>query len=227
MQQAGLKRSKLQLVPNWVDYEQFQRDTRQHASTPLPFVGKLDGHIAVVYLANFNPRKGHTYLLQAASLVINVHPECVFVLAGEGPTLPQMRSLAINLGLANHTLFPGRLPIEQVPALLHRAQIGVIASLSETFGWTIVEPLLADRPVVTTDVGFAADLATAGGVLMVPKRNSRALADALTKLIESPEMGQEIAKRGKAFVLENCEIHKVSQRYLEIYNACLKQNLAS
>ena len=220
MQQAGLRRSKLKLIPNWIDWEQFERDARQYENARLPF--ELEENVVIVYLAQFIPRKGHADLLQAASQVIEAHPKCVFVLAGEGPILPKMRSLAINLGLNNHVLFPGRLPIEQVPTLLCRAHIGVVASLAETFGWTIVEPLLADIPVVTTDVGFAADLAAAGGVLMVPNRNPRALAEAMIKLIENPALRHEIAQRGKAFVLENCEIRQVARQYLEIYQECLR-----
>lgn len=222
MQRSGLKSTKLQMVPFFIDSNELQIRMERHEDISFSFYSALIGRIGIVYLANFIPKKGHVDLLKAACLVVRCHPECIFVLAGEGPILERIRKLAFSLGISNHVLFPGRLPFQQIPTLLQRTQIGVVASHSETFGSAIIEPLLFDQPVVTTDVGFAADLAEVGGVLMVPKRNPRALAEALRRLVESPGLRQEVAKRGKAFVLENCEIHKVSQRYLEIYEACLR-----
>lgn len=222
MQRAGLKRSKLEFIPNWIDFEQFEKDLQWSNNVEFQFDDRLKGNKVIIYLGNFVVRKGHKYLLQAVSQVVKNHKKCIFILAGEGPLLIPMRQYTNKLELSDHVLFPGRLPIEEIPALLHRADIAVVASLSETFGWNIIEPLLASRPVVTTDVGFAADLNATGGVLMVPRRDPQALAEALVRLIEHPELGQEIAQQGKAFVLENCEIHQVAKRYLEIYEACLK-----
>ncbi len=217
MKKAGIRSSKLKLVPNWLDVKKFEKSNNGH----LPFENLLNGKIIIVYLAQFTPRKGHFYLLKAANKIVKNHLNCLFVLAGDGPLLPKIRSLAYKLNLMNHVIFPGRLSSEEVVVLLKRSDIGVIASLSETFGWAIVEPLMANKPVVTTAVGYASDLANINGVLMVPRRNANALAIALKRMIEDPELRENIAKQGKKFVLENCDINKIVDKYYSIYSNCV------
>jgi glycosyltransferase involved in cell wall biosynthesis len=217
MKIAGIRRSKLKLVPNWVDFKKFEENNHGQ----LPFEKTLNGKFIIVYLAQFVPRKGHFYLLKAAAKIVKDYPNCLFVLAGNGPLLPKICSLTNRLGLINHVIFPGRLTSEQVVVLLKRSDIAAIASLSETFGWTIVEPLMANKPVVTTAVGCALDLANINGVLMVPRRDANALAIALKHMIEDPELRENIVKQGKRYVLENCDINKVVDKYYSIYLDCV------
>jgi glycosyltransferase involved in cell wall biosynthesis len=221
MERSGVNRENLFMVPFFIDPNEFLQKFEKHDIGIFRFDNVLTGRTVITYLANFIRRKGHADLLRAARIVVQKHPRCMFILAGEGPILDQIRRQTLQFGLSDHVLFPGRLSIQQIPALLNLSHIGVVASHSETFGSAIIEPLLADRPVVTTDVGFAADLQSAGGVLMVPKHHPRALAEALVNLIENPQLRNEIARRGKQFVLENCDISKVSQKYLDIYKSYL------
>lgn len=217
MKRAGLKKDRLKLVPNWIDIKQFDENARKFNGMQLPFNGKINSRITIIYLANFIHRKGHRYLIEAAREVVKRCPKCVFVLAGKGPLLDEMRELAADMGIEEHIVFPGRLPVEQVPYLLKHAHIGVVASLSETFGWNIVEPFLSDIPVVTTDVGFAADLNASGGAVMVPKRDPIAMAEALIHLITNPDLRRSITRKGKAYVIENCDMQNVAKRYISIY----------
>jgi len=223
MRSAGLKRRNALMIPFYIDYRKFHALYHQYKSTILPFYQSLEGRFPVVYPARFRPLKGHECLLRAARLVVKRFPECIFVLAGEGSVLGRMRLLAADLGIADHILFVGRIRVEQVPALLHRCRIGVVPSLSETFSSVIAEYLLADLPVVSTDVGFALDLAQVGGVMMVPKSDFEAMAEAIIQLIEDENLRKQIAERGKRFVLEQCEINKIARKYKEVYERSLSR----
>ena len=223
MRSAGLKRRNALMIPFYIDYRKFQALYHQYKSAILPFYQSLEGRFPLVYLARFRPLKGHESLLRAARLVVKRFPECIFVLAGEGSVLGRMRLLAADLGIADHILFIGRIRVEQVPALLHRCRIGVVPSLSETFSSVIAEYLLADLPVVSTDVGFALDLAQVGGVMMVPKSNPGAMAEAIIQLIEDENLRKHIVERGKRFVLEQCEINKIARKYKEVYERSLSR----
>jgi len=223
MRSVGLKRSNALMIPFWIDYKRFEAFYDQGGSVKLPFYRSLDGRFPLVYLAHFQKLKGHEYLLHAAKLVAKRFPNCIFVLTGEGPLLGPMRSLAAELGIANDVLFVGRLSVEQVHALLHRCKIGLVSSLSETFSSIITEYLLADLPVISTDVGLALDLAQVGGVMMVPKSDPEAMAEAIIQLIGDENLRKQIAERGKPFVLEHCEINRIARRYKEVYQRCLSR----
>jgi len=223
MRSGGLKRSNALMIPFYIDYQRFQTFSHQRDSVTLPFYQSLEGRFPLVYLAHFCKLKGHEYLLRVAKLVVKRFPNCIFVLTGEGPLLGHMRLLAAELGIANHVLFVGRLPMAQVLALLHRCRIGLVSSLSETFSSIITEYLLADLPVISTDVGFALDLARVGGVRMVPKSNPKAMAEAIIQLIGDENLRKQIAERGKRFVLEQCEINSVARKYKEVYERSLSR----
>jgi len=223
MRSAGLKRSKAFMIPGYMDYKKFQAFSQQSDSVILPFYQSLKGRFPLVYPAHFRRLKGQEYLLRAAKLVVKRFPKCIFVLAGEGPSLGRMRLLAADLGIANHVLFVGRLRIEQIATLLRQCKIGLVSSLSETFSRIMGEYLFADLPVVSTDVGFALDLAQVGGVMMVPKSDPEAMAEAIIQLIGDENLREKIAERGKGFVLEQCGINNVGRRYKEVYERSLSR----
>lgn len=223
MRSAGLERSNALMIPFWIDYKRFQTFYDQGRSVRLPFYHSLEGRFPLIYPARFHKVKGHQYLLRVVKLVVKRFPECIFVLPGEGPLLEPMRSLAAELGIANDVLFVGRLSVEQVHALLRRCKIGLVPSLSETFSMLITEYLLAGLPVVSTDVGLALDLAQVGGVVMVPKSDPEAMAEAIMQLIGDENLRKQIAERGKPFVLEHCEINRIARRYKEVYQRCLSR----
>jgi len=223
MRSAGLKRSNALMIPFWIDYKRFETFYDQGRSVRLPFYHSLEGRFPLVYPARFHKVKGHQYLLRVVKLVVKRFPECIFVLPGEGPLLEPMRSLAADLGVANDVLFVGRLSVQQVHALLRRCKIGLVPSLAETFSMLLTEYLLANLPVVSTDVGLALDLAQIGGVMMVPRADPEAMAEVIIRLIGDENLRKQIAERGRPFVLEYCEINKIARRYKEVYERCLSR----
>ena len=87
----------------------------------------------------------------------------------------------------------------------------------------ITEYLLANLPVVSTDVGLALDLAQIGGVMMVPRADPEAMAEAIIRLVGDENLRKQIAERGRPFILEHCEINKIARRYKEVYERCLSR----
>lgn len=216
MLKAGMLEKKLRVVPLCVE-NNYPKEYLRLTSAQFKNKYNLERRIAIVYLAQFVPRKGHIYLLVAAKKVIAKYPECLFVLAGTGSFLGKVRTEAYKMGLGNNVLFPGRIDVGDVPALLDSATLAVVPSLAETFGSVIVEPLVIGRPVVTTDVGIAADIAAAGGVAMVNTHDPEALARALLYYIDNPDIAQEDAKRGKEFIMSNCSLKVVAKNYLTVF----------
>ena len=53
--------------------------------------------------------------------------------------------------------------------------------------------------------------------LLVPPKNSQALADALEKLITSPDLRDQMGKSGRQFALEKFSLDKIIQQTLTIY----------
>ena len=220
MLKAGIRKNKISVIPLVVD-ENLSSSNLDVKTKHFKKVFNLDHKIGIVYAAQFIDRKGHKFLIKAAIEVVKKHPECFFILPGTGKKLEYLKILTQQYGLSKYICYPGQISVADMPALINSAHFGVVASLSETFGSVIVEPLLYERPVVTTNVGIASDIAAIQGVTMIPIMDSKALAEALLYYIENPNVAIDDAKRGKEYILSNCKLNIVSQRYLKVFDDCL------
>lgn len=112
-------------------------------------------------------------------------PDCELVIAGEGPQLEAMRTLAAGLAPARIRL-PGA--EQDVPALLASAQAFVLASDHEGFPLSVLEAMRAGLPVVATDLpGIREQLDGGRCGLLVPADDEEALAQALRRLADDAE----------------------------------------
>lgn len=220
MLKSGVAEDKLRIVFHPVDFSVFEKSSDRRMKQLAIELGANERTI-VTSLAQFSKRKGHKYLLQAMEIVIKKHPEILLVLAGDGPLLESMEKKVLEMGLVDNIVFPGRITIEDVQALLQVSKLGIVSSLSETFGLAIVEPLLLGVPVVTTDVGVAQDIAQIGGVKMVKPKNVEEMTDAILSYIENPKLAKNEAEKGRNFVLDKCNFNNVVKDYVRVFEECI------
>jgi glycosyltransferase involved in cell wall biosynthesis len=85
-----------------------------------------------------------------------------------------------------------------LPAIYRDADVFIFPSSYEGFGLALVEAMAARLPIVTTAVGVAAEaLRDGGSALVVPKRDSPALADAVERLIADQDLRQLLGARAQ------------------------------
>jgi glycosyltransferase involved in cell wall biosynthesis len=105
----------------------------------------------LLFLSRIHPKKGVEVLLRAWQRVQGRFPEWDLVVAGpdnEGH-LAAMEGLAANLGL-QRVSFPGPRYGADRDALMDRAEILVLPTFNENFGFVVAEALARGRPVVCT-----------------------------------------------------------------------------
>ena len=104
--------------------------------------------------------------------------------------------------------------------ILEQADIGVLSSESEGLPVSLLEYGLAKLPVVVTNVGDCAALVTNKQVV-VPRKRSDQLADAIVSLIKDKELREKVAFDLHTEVLENYSIERSIKRVIEIYREVL------
>lgn len=116
--------------------------------------------LQMVFPAQFRYGKNQDVIIKAFAQHIKETGDCIshLTLPGSGELLEQMKSLASELGIADRVSFPGQCVKEQIRQLYLQSNIGIVASNSETFGQSIVEPFVLGRCVITTPVGIAPDI---------------------------------------------------------------------
>lgn len=160
-------------------------------------VARRPGPLRLVYVGQISQRKGLEYLLRAMpDLAGRAELTLVGGVVGSG------RALARHEGRFRHIR---NVPHAEVPALYRDADVLVYPSLHEGSALAIFEAMATGLPVITThNSGSMVRHGVEG--LIVPMRDSGAIAAAVTRMIEDPErriaMGRAARLRAEAFTWE-------------------------
>ena len=143
--------------------------------------------------------------------------DAVLVVLGEGPERASLERLARELGIEQRVFLLGRVP--DVSAWLGRAALLVHPVRWEGFGLAVLEAMLAGLPVVGSRVSSLPELVVDGetGVL-VQVEDAGALAGAISRALEQPELGAAGRERAK----QEFSVERMASRTTGLYERLLE-----
>jgi len=204
LEHEGVAADRVHVIPNGVEIE---RHPPRPGARPLR---------TIVTVANLRREKAHDILLAAAALLAPSHPQLTFVIAGGGPRETELRALASTLGITDRVHFTGH--VEDVPALLGRADAFVLPSLSEAFPNAALEAMAAGLPVVASAVGGLLDLIDHGRTgWLVPPSDPRALAGAIATLAASPDVAARMGAAAREDVVNRYSFDRMVRSFEHLY----------
>ena len=184
----------------------------RHRSVGLPLV--------ITTIGRLDEQKGQQYLLEAATLVLAQHPQTRFQIVGQGPLKPHLQAQAETLGIADSVTLLGLR--HDIPAILAQSDVFVLPSRREGMPLVIVEAMAAARPIVLTNVGGNSELVAHGQHgLLVPPNDSTALATALLRLADDPNLAATLGAAARERAKQHFDIALVVARYAALYEAML------
>ena len=166
-------------------------------------LGVRDGDLLVVTVANLRPEKGYDTLLDAARLVLDRGAPVRFVSVGQGSEEEAMAERHRALGLGDRFTFLGQR--EDVLRLLVAADVFVLPSRQEGLPVVLMEATSVGLAIAATAVGGVPQVLTDGvDGLVVPPDSPAALADAIVRLVEDPELRTRLgaAARGRSTMFD-------------------------
>ena len=184
------------------------RQVRQ--SLGVPEEGRLVGTVT-----RLMPSKGNEYLVGATSEIIARCPDAHVCIVGEGELQGALERQAQTLGLGGKLSFPGF--TRDVAGAFAAFDVVVFPSLWEGTPLTAFEALAAGRPIVATDADGLTDILQDGmDAVVVPKRDSQAIAAAVVQLLDDRERRDALAARARVTGTEydiQAFVRKMEQLY--------------
>ena len=172
-------------------------------------------HRLVVAVGRLVPQKNHELAVRALAEV----PATTLVVLGEGPLHDALEHVAREHGVEDRIRLTGVRP--DARAIVGAADAIVFSSTWEGLPLAALEALAAGTPVVATSVRGLRELLTDGqDALLVIPEDSRALAAALRRVLDDPDLAARLAEGGRALAAANSEDVMI-RRYLELYEVLL------
>ena len=121
---------------------------------------KKNGQKIVLFAGRITIQKGPEYFIRAAKRVLEHKPNVLFLVAGSGDMERQMMLEAAQLGISNNVMFIGFLRGDDLSAAYRAADLFVMPSVSEPFGITPLESIIAGAPVLISKTSGVSEVLT-------------------------------------------------------------------
>ena len=180
---AGYPEEKLHIIPNLIRLPESL--ALKPRSTP----------IVIGALGRLTKEKGFNDLLKALSFLKQEGVNFTAHIGGQGEESSALHQLAESLGLSANVIWDGW--VKDKHAFYQKLDVMCVPSLKESFGLVVLEALAHGVPVIATDAPGPANILTSDlNGLLVPRGDSQAMAKAIQKLAEKPELAAQLAESG-------------------------------
>lgn len=176
----------------------------------------------LLFLSRLHPKKRPDLLIEAAALLQSMGVQAKVIVAGPGDHafVTELAALAGRRGIAQHVLFPGMVSGETKLSLYQAADIFVLPTSQENFGYVLIEALTCGTPVVTTKgVDIWQELQDAGAVIVEPDAGD--IAAAVRSLLVDKERRNQIGRQGREWVFRRLSTEQVIGQYERMYRSTI------
>lgn len=187
-------------------------------------LGLETGDFLVGIISRLEAGKGNEFVIESIPRIIKKVHNIKFIFVGEGCLRPNLESLAVSLGVKDKIKFLGLR--EDVPELLHIFDIVCLASLYEGMGRVLLEAQAAGTPVVATKIGGIVDIVKDGKTgILVPARDTDALADAIIKLAQDKNLRAKMSEEAQRFVDWRFSSEKMVEDIINLYEELILKKI--
>jgi phosphatidylinositol alpha-1,6-mannosyltransferase len=199
-------RAALEVLPSGIDSERFRPDPAARVEVRRRY--RIGDAPLIVCVSRLVSRKGQDALITALPRIRARVPGARLLLVGNGPADRRLRRLAASAGVAEHVVFAGAVPADEVPA--HHAAGDVFALPCRTrgggldiegLGIVLLEAAATGLPVVAGNSGGASETVQEGRTgHVVDGRNVSAVATAVADLLADPERARAMGAAGREWM---------------------------
>jgi len=216
-------RDKIDIIPNGVDATRFDRLQGQDL-THFRHMYALPFEQIVFNVGRVVLEKGVQVLVRAMPLVLTQQPSAKLVVAGKGPELEPLRSLAWSLGVGEKILFTGFISDDDRDRLFKIADCAVFPSLYEPFGIVALEAMAARCPVVVSEVGGLKEVVRHAetGITVYPD-NPASLAWGIVHTLQHPEWAAARVANAYRMVCQEYNWERIARMTQEVYRRVIAE----
>lgn len=228
LQRTNMRTTKVHVIPVCLNMSPFaevsisKETARQALSLP-------EGLFLLGMMGRIDPHKGHLYFLEALAELREKDQAIGGVIVGlreedKGTAyFQELEAKTTALGLGEHLFF--RPFSEEIATAYAAMDVFVMASPAETFGMVTVEALAAGLPVIGVNrLGTKEILQNGRYGLTVKPKSGKAIAHAVTELLEDPILGSILSEKGKKYAFNTFPHHRQCEMFENLISQLEKES---
>jgi glycosyltransferase involved in cell wall biosynthesis len=218
--QLGVSSEKSAFIANAVDASKFRpgitgETVRARYGIPLD-------HCLILCPRRLVPKNGLEFLIESLPSIRRRFSDVSVLIAGDGPERERLEARVRELGLHESVIFAGNQGNDDLPEFYAAADIVAIPSLKEATSIAGLEAMASACAVVATNVGGLPEIIEDGvSGLLVPLRDPEALALAIMRLIETPELRKQLGLAARARVEQKFTWEQVASETTRAYERAI------
>jgi glycosyltransferase involved in cell wall biosynthesis len=184
---------KVSLIWNGAPLDEFAPVPAATAQRVRHELGIPADAIVIGTVGRLSEQKAHHVLVDAAARLLPTRPRLWVLIAGDGDRMPALRAQAVRMGIAARVVLAGHRP--DVPAVLGAIDVFCISSDYEGTPLALFEAMASHKAIVSTAVDGCREVLEADAAgLLAPPRDPAALADALARVVDDPDLRARLSR---------------------------------
>ncbi|GCB35513.1 TIGR04157 family glycosyltransferase [Bacteroides faecalis] len=182
-----------------------------------------EGVPLLIFAGRLDEVKGIAYLIQAFRKVLETYKNARLLIAGDGNF---NRWLKEAKDIWSQITFTGRLEKDVLYELYHIADMGIVSSLHEEFGFVAIEMMMNQLPIIVSDTGGLSEIVENDiSGLKIPVMNdgkqqvidAEALSAKMIQLIKQPGYAEILAENARKRFLKKYDLMIFREKMLNLY----------
>ncbi len=183
----------------------------------LPELGLRPDAVIFATIGRLEEQKAYPVLFQALrELIDSSHADFQVVMFGDGSLRRDLEQMRLDLGLEDHVQMAGFR--KDITRWLPAVDAVVFSSIFEGLPIALLEAMATRRAVVATRVGgMPGALKSDRDALLVPSRDPRALAEAMGRVIDQPDLRRRLGESARSRFEAEFTAETMTRRYEDLY----------
>lgn len=173
-----------------------------------------DQAVVVFHASNMKACKRPVDIVRSAEQVLRTAPNVVYVIAGDGPLLPELERACFELGVRDSFRFTGWVAYESMPEYFAAADIVVMPSSNEQQARLYLEAQACGRTLLASDIPGAREVIDDGKTGVLFRMGDVAdLTRKTLSVIACRELRQQIEMQARRYVARH-ELGRIAQEWI-------------
>jgi glycosyltransferase involved in cell wall biosynthesis len=205
------------IIPNLLSLDPY-RDLPGDGPARAKFPQLEGPEPTLLFLSRLHYKKGVEHLIDAARILRDNGTPHRVLIAGKGDDdyEARLRAQVDRLGLGDLVSFLGMVIGDEKVSLYGAADLFVLPTSQENFGFVFFEALAAGCPVLTTKgVDTWPELQEAGSLII--EQDAQRIADAVVTVTADRAARDRLGERGRAWVFEHMDPERIADSFERFY----------